>query len=148
MLRFLLVLLVCAACQTTTNKDFVFPATKIEQLKPPLEDRTPLNGPERAVGVTKGTPAPFDGILLSERLMTKYKLIQKDRDTCRTERQIEQDLHVGRFKQCNDVATRAVKAASLSWWQQNKGWVGYLGGYISATVTSLVAVVLASQAKK
>jgi len=130
-------------CQTATQQDArVFPKTTFVPIEKPLEQRTTLTGTEQSAGLKQGAPAPFDGILLSERLAIKYKLIQQERDRLRVQLQIERDLHIGRFEQCNKVATTAIRATTPNWWQQYKGWVGFLGGYVASTATVIAAMLL------
>jgi hypothetical protein len=146
--------LMVAGCASTKLDRIVLPTYKPTQLKAPIEERPDVKLPSKvgaptaimACTVAKGQVAaeicqvPFNGILIDQHLAAKYKLQVAERDTLRTivetDRAAFASTHQIHEAAINDMAQRAQR----SWWENNKGTVGFWGGMIVGMGLAVIAV--------
>lgn len=127
-------------CSTSTHKPLIpeYTPPKMEQV---IEIREPLpEGAEKAVALLKDEICPWDGVLLTERLATKYRLIRAERDKLRTVLEIERDAFSQKHKLMTQAVTDMYERAkeSENWWVRNKGILGAVGGFIVAAGTYIL----------
>ena len=146
--------MILVGCVSTQLPQITLPTYKPTPLKPPIEDRPEVKLPDKvgapvvvmACSVEKGQVAgepckvPFSGILIDQHLAAKYKLQSAERDTLRitveTDRTAFSSTHKIHEAMVNDLAQRAQR----SWWEGNKGTVGFWGGMIVGMGLAVIAV--------
>jgi len=153
MRRFLVILtlLVVSACKTGGPADLALPPTKVEPLPPPLEEvqaKTLPEGPSTKQGLIKGTIAPWDGVMLSPRLAGEYVLVKAERDKLRPLLALERQVNADRFQLCNQTLTDVSKKAERSWWEENKGLLGFFTGFVVAGAAAIGLAFGLNQASK
>lgn len=136
------------ACQTPIQSASILkqlPKYKVEALDPPVEDKELLPPktmggapiPLRACEPPRECMIPFTGILLDSHLLAKYKLIKGERDKLRTWIMIERTARGDIQNYMNKVLADALARAKRSWWDENKGWVGLVGGVVAASILAI-----------
>jgi len=125
-------------CATTTSMPVLSPY-KIVPLEKSIEERETLpKGEEQAAGMLTADKAPFDGVLLTERLATKYKLIKSERDKLRELLAIERQAAQQRHDLYNQALTDLHKQAQRSWLERHSGALGMYGGFILGAATCVL----------
>lgn len=105
----------------------------------PIEERETLpKGEEQAAGMLTADKAPFDGVLLTERLATKYKLIKSERDKLRELLAIERQAAQQRHDLYNQALTDLHKQAQRSWLERHAGALGMYGGFFLGAATCVL----------
>lgn len=137
---------------TSSSSKPTLPAYKPDPLKAPIEVREAKKLPPRTgnqpVQVKKDQPAPFAGILMDGYLAAKYKLIKAERDKLRTIIQIDRTAQGRVHKVMNDAFDEMVRRAKRGWWERNKGTIGFWGGLVIGTFTTVLTVYGVSKASK
>ncbi|NIT77385.1 MAG: hypothetical protein GWO44_10975 [Thermoplasmata archaeon] len=151
--------MVTAGCASTKATKITLPTYKPAKLKPPIEDRTKLPPKKGAPTVVtacsakKGEVAPadcqvpFNGILVDQNYAARAKLYKAERDKLRsiveTDRSAFASTHKVHEEAINDLAKRAQR----SWWENNKGTVGFWGGMVIGMGLAILAVYGVSKAE-
>jgi len=131
-------------CQAAVQKLPTLPAYEPEPLPAPIEEREKSSLPKpsgnKPVALVKDAAAPYAGILMDPYQATKYKLIKAERDRLRST--ITTDRKA--FSKSNAVTNVAfqdmAERARPSWWQTNKGTVGFWGGMVVGMGLAVLAV--------
>lgn len=138
-MRVLIVLLFLGVgCGTTTPK-LVLAPYQAQPVARPIEEREPLpKGDELATGVLAGEKVPFDGVMLSERLAAKLRLIKAERDTLREWLAIERQAAQRRHELVNQALTDMHQRAQRSWLERHAGTLGVYSGFVLGAATCIL----------
>lgn len=120
------------------------PSYQPDPLPAPIEEREksalPPPSGNKPVALAKDGTAPFAGILMDPYLAAKYKLIKAGRDRLRstitTDRKAFSKSHAVTNQAFQEMAERAKR----SWWENNKGTIGFWGGMIVGMGLAILAV--------
>jgi hypothetical protein len=146
--------MILAGCASTQKTKIALPTYKPSPLKPPIEERPEVKLPPKvgapavvmACSVEKGQTAtetckvPFNGILIDQHLAAKYKLQATERDTLRTIVQTDRAAFASTHQVHEDAINDLAEKAKRSWWENNKGTVGFWGGMIVGMGLAVIAV--------
>lgn len=146
--------MILAGCASTQTPKITLPTYKPTPLKPPVEEREGVKLPPKvgaptvvmACSVEKGQTAtetckvPFNGILIDQHLSAKYKLQSAERDTLRTIVQTDRAAFASTHQVHEDAINDLAARAQRSWWENNKGTVGFWGGMIVGMGLAVIAV--------
>jgi hypothetical protein len=151
--------MIAAGCASTKSAKIALPTYKPSALKPPIEDRTKLppkvGAPTVVLACTvkkgevaaKDCKVPFNGILVDQNYAARAKLYKAERDKLRsiiqTDRTAFASTHTVHEEALNDLAKRAQR----SWWENNKGTVGFWGGLVVGMGLAVLAVFGVSKAE-
>lgn len=109
-------------------------------LQEPIEKREADTLPEKTgqpTALSSGVAAPFTGILIDGYLLSKYKLIVSERDKLRELITIERESRSGVQSYLNKIIADALSKSHPTWWDENKGWVGFVGGVVAASALAI-----------
>jgi hypothetical protein len=131
-------------CASTKQAKPTLPSYKPDPLPAPIEEREKSSLPKpsgnKPVAVAKDGTVPYSGILMDPYLAAKYKLIKAGRDRLRslitTDRKAFSKSHAVTNEAFQEMAERAKR----SWWENNKGTVGFWGGMIVGMALAILAV--------
>jgi hypothetical protein len=139
----LLVLMIsCATVKAPAYEPLFSNRPEAAALPPtPQDDVADSNDP--VVGLSKGDPAPFDGVLLGEKKAARVKAFQiryqelrslylADRNVWKAQREVYEFQLEAHEKQ--------IYALAPSWFQQHKFELGFLGGLVLGTTGTIMAV--------
>lgn len=146
--------MILAGCASTQQAQIQLPTYKPDPLKPPIEDRPDVKLPAKvgaptvvmACSVEKGQVAaetckvPFNGILIDQHSAAKYKLQATERDTLRNIVQADRTAFAATTTVHEEAVNDLAKRAERSWWENNKGTVGFWGGLVVGMGLAIVAV--------
>jgi hypothetical protein len=148
-------------CASATQKAPTLPLYKPDPLPPPVEDRKdtvlpPKTGKPAALvkcTVKKGETAdkdcvvPYTGILVDSYLLAKYKLQKAERDRMRNQIVIDRDAYTKTHAVTNEAFQAMAERAKRSWWENNKGTVGFWGGLVVGMGLAILTVFGISKAE-
>jgi hypothetical protein len=144
--KFLLILvLLLGGChplvQVPVAQKYSLPTYTPEPLPAPIETREKL--PAKTAlpyDMLQGDEAPFNGILIDAYLAMKYKLIVAERDRLRTQVAIDRKTYSQIYDLTNRSFQEMAQRAERSWWELNKGMVGFWVGTTLALGFSVLTV--------
>lgn len=137
-MRVLILVLFVSSCGIPTPKPVLAPY-QAQPLARPIEEREPLpRGEEQAAGLLVGEKAPFDGVVLSERLAAKFRLIKAERDTLRELLAIERQAAQRRHELVNQALTDMHQRAQRSWLERHAGSLGIYSGFVLGAATCIL----------
>jgi hypothetical protein len=128
----LMVALLISGCgamvQTPTAQKYNLPGYSPDPLPLPVEDRPDTILPPK-VGAPKdvkqGEVAPFNGVLIDGYLAAKYKLVMAERDRLRSQVEIDRKAYDKTHAITNGAFQDMAQRAERSWWESNKGTLGF-----------------------
>jgi len=153
--------MILAGCASSQTSKITLPTYKPAKLKPPIEDRKETKLPPKvgaptvvmACSAKRGEAAPedckvpFNGILVDPNYAARAKLYKAERDKLRsivqTDRNAFAATHTVHEEAINDLAKRAQR----SWWENNKGTVGFWGGMVVGMALAILSVYGVSKAE-
>lgn len=142
--------LLTASCQATTQQSGLkLPTYKPSPLKPPVEERKDTKLPPKTAApkaVSKDQAAPFSGILIDGHLAAKYKLQKAERDTLRRIIAIDRAAFSQAHKLQEQAFNELAKRAERSWWERNKGVLGFWGGVVVGMGLAILSVYAGTRA--
>ncbi len=151
--------MVTAGCASTKGTQITLPTYKPDKLKPPIEDRTKLPAKVGAPTVVmacsakKGEVAPadckvpFNGVLVDQNYAARAKLYKAERDKLRSIIETDRSAFASTHKVHEEAVNDLAKRAQRSWWENNKGTVGFWGGMIIGMGLAILSVYGVSKAK-
>lgn len=141
-LVWLVVSLFCSTACRTTAPIVTLPAYVPTPLQEPIEQREASSLPPKTAPpapVEKDQASPFSGIVIDAHLAAKYKLITAERDYLRKVIEIDQMALAKSQHVTNQAFTDMAQRAQRSWWEDNKGTVGFwVGAVLGMGITMLV----------
>jgi hypothetical protein len=152
--------MILAGCASTQTK-ISLPTYKPAPLKPPIEDRKGVKLPPKvgaptgvmACSVEKGATAdkpckvPFSGILVDQNYAARAKLYKAERDKLRSILQTDRTAFSSTHKLHEAAVNDLAKRAQRSWWENNKGTVGFWGGLVVGMGLAVLTVFGISKAE-
>jgi len=143
--------LLTASCRATTQQSaqIKLPTYKPAPLKPPVEERKDTTLPAKTgapKALAKDQAAPFNGILIDGHLAAKYKLQKAERDTLRRIIAIDRAAFSQAHKLQEQAFNDLVKKAQRSWWDRNKGVLGFWGGVVVGMGLAILSVYAGTRA--
>jgi hypothetical protein len=131
----LMVALLISGCgamvQTPAAHKYNLPGYAPDPLPLPIEDRPDTKLPPKAGApkdLRQGETAPFNGVLIDGYLAAKYKLVMAERDRLRSQIDIDRRAYDKTHAITNGAFQDMAQRAERSWWENNKGTVGFWVG--------------------
>jgi hypothetical protein len=153
--------MILAGCASAKGTKITLPTYKPTQLKPPIEERPEVKLPPKvgaptvvmACSVEKGATAekpckvPFNGILVDQNYAARAKLYKAERDKLRSIIQTDRTAFASTHKVHEEAINDFAKRAQRSWWENNKGTVGFWGGLVVGMGLAVLTVFGISKAE-